>query len=171
MRVNKIVVAKRSTNQQIDGHFALQYTDQPINAVLAWSGGAIQIRAGTYELQGGFFSRGAGCGCIRAHPRGQLVDTIAIPSQVDGGKASGVPATVNETGFDRPATSDHPEGGADSLALGDSSASDPMAPRSGGESGDNAPDAMGSLAAPESSTLTRLLIIFSDLRARILGGP
>ena len=97
-------------------------------------------------------------------------ETIAIPSQVDGGKASGVPATVNETGFDRPATSDHPEGGADSLALGGSSASDPMALRSGGESGDNAPDAIGSLAAPEPSTLTRLLIVFSDLRAQVFGG-
>ena len=98
-------------------------------------------------------------------------ETITFPSHVDGGKGSDVPATVNEAGFDRPATSDHPEGGADSLALGGSSASDPMALRSGGESGDNAPDAIGSLAAPEPSTLTRLLIVFSDLRAQIFGGP
>ena len=97
-------------------------------------------------------------------------ETIAIPSQVDGGKGSDVPAKVNEAGFDRPATSDHPEGGADSLALGGSSASDPMALRSGGESGDDAPDAIGSLAAPEPSTLTRLLIVFSDLRAQVFGG-
>ena len=67
-------------------------------------------------------------------------ETIAIPSQVDGGKGSDVPATVNEAGFGRPATSDHPAGGADSLALGGSAASDPMALRGGGESGDNAPD-------------------------------
>src|ERR1700722_340413 len=98
-------------------------------------------------------------------------ETIAIPSQADGGKGSDVPATVNEAGFDRPATSDHLEGGADSLALGGSAASDPMALRGGGESGDNAPDALGSLAAPEPSILTRLLIIVSDLRAQILGGP
>ena len=97
-------------------------------------------------------------------------ETIAIPSQVDGGKGSDVPATVNEAGFDRPATSDHPEGGADSLALGGSSASDPMALRSGGESGDNAPAAIGSIADPEPSTLTRLLIVFSDLRAQVFGG-
>ena len=38
-------------------------------------------------------------------------ETITIPSHVDGGKGSDVPATVNEAGFDRPATSDHPEGG------------------------------------------------------------
>ena len=62
-------------------------------------------------------------------------ETITLPSQVDGGKGSDVPATVNEAGFDRPATSDHPEGGADSLAFGGSSASDPMALRSGGELG------------------------------------
>ena len=98
-------------------------------------------------------------------------ETITIPSHVDGGKGSDVPATVNEAGFDRPATSDHPEGGADSLALGGSSASDPMALRSGGESGDNSPDAIGSVAAPEPSTLTRLLNVFSDLRAQIFGGP
>jgi hypothetical protein len=98
-------------------------------------------------------------------------ETIAIPSQVDGGKGSDVPATVNEPGFDRPATSDHPEGGADSPALGGSSASDPMALTSGAESGDNARDAVGSIADPEPSTLTRLLIVFSDLRAQIFGGP
>jgi hypothetical protein len=104
-------------------------------------------------------------------PGASWSETIAIPSQVDGGKGSDVPAKVNEAGFDRPATSDHPEVGADSLALGGSSASDPMALRSGGESGDNAPDAIGSLAAPEPSTLTRLLIVFSDLRAQVFGGP
>jgi hypothetical protein len=90
-------------------------------------------------------------------------ETIAIPSQADGGKGSDVPATVNEAGFDR-ATSDHPEGGADSLALGGSSASDPMA-------GDNAPAAVGSIADREPSTLTRLLIVFSDVRAQIFGSP
>jgi hypothetical protein len=98
-------------------------------------------------------------------------ETIAIPSQVEAGKGSDVPVMVNGAGFDRPATSDHLEGGADSLALGGSAASDPMALRGGGESGDNAPDALGSLAAPEPSILTRLLIIVSDLRAQILGGP
>ncbi len=97
-------------------------------------------------------------------------ETIAIPSQVDGAKASGVPATVNEAGFDRPATSDHPEGRADSLASGGSSTSDLMALRSGSESG-NAPDATGSLAAPEPSTLSKLLFIFSDLRAQVFGRP
>ena len=95
-------------------------------------------------------------------------ETIAIPSQIDGGKGSDVPATVNEAG---PATSDHPEGGADSLALGGSSASDPMALRSGGESGDNAPATVGSIADSQPSILTRLLIVFSDLRAQVFGGP
>jgi hypothetical protein len=98
-------------------------------------------------------------------------ETVTIPSQVDGGKGSEVPATVNEAGFDRLATSDHPEGGADSLAFGGSSASDPTAPRSGGASGDNAPAAVGSIDDSEPSILTRLLIIFSDLRAQIFGGP
>jgi hypothetical protein len=141
--------------------------------MLSWLGPAAQSKYGQGLMNcKAVFSAAALAAAAYALTLGaSSSDTIASPSQVDGGKASGVPATVNETGFDRPATSDHPEGGADSLALGGSSASDPMALRSGGESGDNAPDAMGSLAAPESSTLTRLLIIFSDLRARILGGP
>jgi len=99
-------------------------------------------------------------------------ETVAIPSQVDGGQGSDVPATVNEAGLDRPATSDHPEGGADSLALGGSSASDPMAlRRSGAESGDNPPATVGSIADSEPSILTRLLIVFSDLRAQVFGRP
>ena len=97
-------------------------------------------------------------------------ETVTIPSQVDGGKGSEVPGTVNEAGFDRPATSDHPEGDPDSLALGGSSASNPIAPRSG-ESGDNAPAAVGSIDDSEPSILTRLLLVFSDLRAQIFGGP
>jgi hypothetical protein len=118
-----------------------------------------------------FSAAALGAVAYAATPGASWSETIAIPSQVEGGKRSDVPATVNEVGFDRPAASDHPGGGADSLALGGSSASDPMALRSAGESGDNALDAIGSLAAPEPSTLTRLLIVFSDLRAHILGGP
>jgi hypothetical protein len=98
-------------------------------------------------------------------------ETIAIPSQVEGAKRSDVPATVNGAGFDRPATSDQPEGGADSLALGGSSASDPMALRSAGESGDNPPVVVGSIADSEPSILTKLLIVFGDLRAQVFGGP
>ena len=155
-------------SQQIDDHFAFQYTEETINAVLACSGGAIQIRVGTYELQGGLFSRGAGCGCIHVTLGASWSETIAIPSQVDGGKGSDVPATVNEPG---PVMSEHPEGGADSLALGGSLASDPMALRSGGVSGDNPPAAVGSIADSEPSILTKLLIVFSDPRAQVFGGP
>jgi hypothetical protein len=97
-------------------------------------------------------------------------ETISIPSHVDGGTASEVPATVNEAGLDRPATSDHSEGGADSLALGGSSASDPTAPRNSGESSDNAPAAVGSIVDSDPPILTRLLLIFSDLRAQVFGG-
>jgi hypothetical protein len=95
-------------------------------------------------------------------------ETITVPSHVEGGTGSDVPATVNEAG---PATSDHPEGDADSLALGGSSASDPTTLRSGGESGDSALAAVGSIADPEPSILSRLLLLFSDLRAQVSGGP
>jgi hypothetical protein len=46
-----------------------------------------------------------------------------------------------------------------------------MALRSGGESDDNPPAAVGSIADSEPSILTRLLIVFSDLRAQVFGGP
>jgi hypothetical protein len=90
--------------------------------------------------------------------------------QLTSRTTSEVPATVNEAGLDRPATSDHSEGGADSLALGGSSASDPTAPRNSGESSDNAPAAVGSIVDSDPPILTRLLLIFSDLRAQVFGG-
>ena len=141
--------------------------------MLSWPGPAAQSKYGQGLMNcKAVFSAAALAAAAYALTLGaSSSDTIAIPSQVDGGKASGVPATVNETGFDRPATSDHPEGGADSLALGGSSASDPMALRSGGESDDNPPAAVGSIADSEPSILTRLLIVFSDLRAQVFGGP
>jgi hypothetical protein len=142
-------------------------------SMLSWLGPAAQSKygQGLMNCKAVFSAAALGAVAYAAAPGASWSETIAIPSQVDGGKASDVPATVNEAGFDRPAASDRPEGGADSLVLGGSAASDPMALRSGGESGDDAPDAIGSLAAPEPSTLTRLLIVFSDLRAHILGGP
>jgi hypothetical protein len=97
-------------------------------------------------------------------------ETIAISSHVDGGMGSELPTAVHEVGIDRPATADHREGEADSLALGGFTASDPMALRSGDAASDNAPAAVGSVA-PEPSTLTRLLFILSDMRAQIFGGP
>jgi hypothetical protein len=141
--------------------------------MLSWLGPAAQSKygQGLMNCKAVFSAAALGAVAYAATLGASWSETIAIPSQVDGGKGSDVPATVNEAGFDRPAASDHPEGGGGSLALGGASASDPMALRSGGESDDNAPDAIGSLAAPEPSTLTSLLIIFSDLRAHILGGP
>ena len=92
-------------------------------------------------------------------------EIITLPSHVDGGTGSDV------GGFDPPATGGHPGGGADSLALDGSSTVDPMAPRSGGESGDDATVAVGSIVDPGPSALTWLVTVFSDLRARIFGGP
>ena len=140
--------------------------------MLSWLGPAAQSKygQGLMNCKAVFSAAALGAVAYAATPGASWSETIAIPSQADGGKGSAVPATVNEAGFGRPATGDHPAGGADSLALGGSSASDPMALRSRGESGDDAPDAIGSLAAPEPSTLTRLLIVFSDLRAQVFGG-
>jgi hypothetical protein len=40
--------------------------------------------------------------------------------------------------------------------------------KAGRESYDISPDAVNSVAAPETSVLTRVLIVFSDLRATLL---
>jgi hypothetical protein len=97
--------------------------------------------------------------------------TITIPSHIDGCCESGIPIFVAEAGFDPLATSDHPEDGADLLAIGGSSGPDAVALGSGGETGNNGLDAPASMADPEPSALTRLLIAFSDLRERVFGGP
>jgi hypothetical protein len=99
-------------------------------------------------------------GLFVAIPGASRSETIKIPSHADGGcclispgsdlqadpaptgkSESGVSATVDEAGVDRPAASD------------------------------NAPVAVGSVANPESSTLTRLLLAVSDLRDWLFGGP
>jgi hypothetical protein len=124
-------------------------------------------------------------GLFVAIPGASWSETVKIPSHADGGcclispgsdlqadpaptgKAeSGVTAIVDESGVDRPATSDHTEGDAESLAIGDAPGADATAAKS-----DNAPVAMGSVANPESSTLTRLLLTVSDLRDWLFGGP
>jgi hypothetical protein len=141
--------------------------------MLSWLGPAAQSKygRGLMNCKAAFSAAALSAAAYAVTLGASWSETIAIPSQIDGGKGSHVPATVDEAGFDRPATSDHPEGGADSLAMGGSSASDPMALRSGDESGDNPPAAVGSIADSEPSILTRLLIVFSDLRAQIVGGP
>jgi hypothetical protein len=110
-------------------------------------------------------------------------ETIKIPSQVDGGCCSTSagsdpqhdPAATEKgsdiPGVDRPAASDHPEGDTGLPAIGASSAPDSLAPGSGSETRDHAQAVLGPVADPEPSTLTRLLIVFSDLRERVFGGP
>jgi hypothetical protein len=113
-------------------------------------------------------------------------ETIKIPSHVDGGcclisAGSELQADLAATGkgemgipaagFDRPGAGDHPEGDADSLPVAAAFGPDAVSPRSGGRSGDNAPATVGAVADPEPSTLTRLLIVFGDLREQLFGGP
>jgi hypothetical protein len=109
-------------------------------SMLSWLGPAAQSKYGQrlMNCKAAFSAAALSAGAYAVTLGTSWSETIAIPSQVEGGKGSDVPVTVNEAGFDRPATSDRPEGGADSPALGGSSASDPMALRSGGESVDNA---------------------------------
>jgi hypothetical protein len=116
-------------------------------------------------------------GACVVSPGASWSDTIAIlsaasdlqhdpaPTANDG---FGVSLAVNEAGFDRPAAG--PEGSADLLAIGASSGLDVTAPGSG-QSVDNGRDAVASVADPEPSALTRLLLAFSDFRTRVFGGP
>jgi hypothetical protein len=141
--------------------------------MLSWPGPTAQSKygQGLMNCKAVFSAAALGAAAYAVTLGAGWSETIAIPSQVEAGKGSDVPVMVNGAGFDRPATSDHLEGGADSLALGGSAASDPMALRGGGESSDNPPATVGSIADSEPSILTKLLIVFSDLRAQIVGGP
>jgi hypothetical protein len=97
--------------------------------------------------------------------------TVGILPPVDAGCCSisdgskfqndptGGPVTVNEVGNDG------------SERAGDSLGPDAVAIKESGGVGDDTPDGVSSVAAPEPSVLTRVLMIFADLRATVFGGP
>ena len=72
---------------------------------------------------------------------------------------TGDPVTVNEVGNDG------------SERAGDSLGPDAVAIKESGGVGDDTPDGVSSVAAPEPSVLTTVLMIFADLRATVFGGP
>jgi len=72
---------------------------------------------------------------------------------------AGDPVTVNDPwndGSERPGDSLGPDAAADTARAGLDA---------------NSPDVVSSVAAPESSLLTRVLMMFADLRSTVLGGP
>jgi hypothetical protein len=82
-----------------------------------------------------------------------------IVSLDDGRSEPGDPVTVNDISND-----------------GSERAGDPLRPdavsfKESGRSDDNTPDGASSVAAAEPSVLTRVLMIFADLRATVGGGP
>jgi hypothetical protein len=54
---------------------------------------------------------------------------------------------------------------------GDSLGPDAVAIKESGGAGDDPPDGVSSVAGPEPSVLTRVLMIFADLRATVFGSP
>jgi hypothetical protein len=84
-------------------------------------------------------------------------EPIAAPG--DGPGESSDPITVNEVANDG------------SERAGDSLEPVAMALKDGGELDDSSPDAVSSVVAAEPSVLTRLLLVFADLRATVFGGP
>jgi hypothetical protein len=76
---------------------------------------------------------------------------------------------------DRPSQFDDPETVGEaanrSERAGDSFDPEAMAIKDSGELDDNSSDAVSSVAAPEPSVLTRLLMMFADLRVSVFGGP
>jgi hypothetical protein len=81
---------------------------------------------------------------------------------LDGSKIQNDPAgdpITNEAG------NDGSEGAGDSLGP------DAVALKESSGFDDTSPDAVNSVAAPEPSVLTRLLMIFADLRGTVFGGP
>jgi hypothetical protein len=87
-------------------------------------------------------------------------------------RSNGEPISTLE---DRPSEFDDPERvnepASGSERAGDLLGPEAMALKDSGELGDNSPDAESSVAGPEPSVLTRLLMIFADLRTSVYGGP
>jgi hypothetical protein len=92
-------------------------------------------------------------GAASQRPTGEQVSPLG-----DGRRESGEPATVSEVGDNR------------FERAGDSLGPDAVALKVSRASGDDSPDGLSSAPAPEPSVLTQLLMIFSDLRATVLGG-
>jgi len=110
----------------------------------------------------GAFALTAGLGSAATVGILPLVD-VGCCSISDGSKfqndPTGGPATVNEVGSDG------------SERAGDSLGPDAVAIKESGGVGDDTPDGVSSVAAPEPSVLTRVLMIFADLRATVFGSP
>jgi len=82
-----------------------------------------------------------------------------LPSLDDGQSEPGNPAAVNEVLNDG------------SERAGDSLGPDAVALEGSGGLDDNTPDGVSSMANPEPSVLTRVLLMFADLRATVTRGP
>ena len=110
----------------------------------------------------GAFALTAGPGSAATVGLLPLVD-VGCCSISDGSKfqndPTGGPVTVNEVGNDG------------SERAGDSLGPDAVAIKESGGAGDDTPDGVSSVAAPEPSVLTRVLMIFADLRATVFGSP
>lgn len=105
---------------------------------------------------------------LQNDPAGTEIEAIAIPQTSNGEpipslddrrSESGDPATVNDVA----------NGGSE--AAGDLPGPDAVAVNESVGFDENSPDAVSSVAAPELSALTRLLMVFADLRATLFGGP
>jgi hypothetical protein len=82
-----------------------------------------------------------------------------IPSLDDGQSEPGDPGTVNDLSNDG------------SASARDSLRPDAVSLEESGGSDDNAPDGASSVAAAEPSVLSRMLMLFADLRATVVRGP
>jgi hypothetical protein len=109
--------------------------------------------------------------------------SIAVDSKLGTVPAAGEPAAIlrrsdaeaipslegRSSEFDDPETLNEAANGSE--RAGDSLGPEAMALKDGGELGDNSPDAVSSVAGPQPSILTRVLLAFADLRATVFGGP
>jgi hypothetical protein len=93
--------------------------------------------------------------------------TVAVLSMVDAGccSISDFSKLQNDPAGDLPTVSDIGGEGAEKAV--DSPGPDVVGLKAGRESYDISPDAVNSVAAPETSVLTRVLIVFSDLRSTL----
>ena len=110
--------------------------------------------------------------------------TVGIAQNDPAGTADGGGTAVPQTSNGEPKLSldDRQSGSGDPVTVsdvanggserdGNSLGPEAVAVKESGGFDDNAPNAVSSAAGPEPSALTRLLMVFADLRATVFGGP
>jgi hypothetical protein len=181
----------------VDGGFSINYLSTGTKSVLNWSHDPFQLGKGNMSRRAALAGAALAAGASALITVPASADTIEILSFLDAGCCSvsdgsklqngtveGDPAGAPQrpTGEQVPALDDRRGEAGEPATVsevvddrferaGDSLGPDAVALKVSNEAANDSPDGVSSVAAPEPSVLTRLLLIFADLRATVLRGP